>query len=333
MSTRLTDDDEGLHPAGNDPAWNESRYVDVFDRANGVSAWLRVGNRSNEGRAEVSTCVGLPDGRCGFMFGREDITASVISTGGQEWTVEKPFRTSRVTFDGEVLLLDDPWLLTEPKRAFLESQRLPCRIDLTSTAFGLDSVLGADQGDIERIFLRGQATAHYQHLTRTTGTVAIGDESWSVNGRGGRDHSWGPRHWHAKVYFRWLIAAADDDLGFMLTRAVGPTKQTRSGFVWDHGVFFLVDDFVMRNTYAGAPHYEVRGVEVEIRSGERTWSAAATPQTWVPLRHVQPVADGASTTLRIVKSAAIWVIDGTDGVGMLEYHDRMDGGLPAGLAD
>jgi hypothetical protein len=45
----------------------------------------------------------------------------------------------------------------------------------------------------------------------------------------------------------------------MLTRAVGPTKQTRSGFVLDNGEFHVVDDFEMHNTYAPAPNYELMG--------------------------------------------------------------------------
>ena len=67
--------------------------------------------------------------------------------------------------------------------------------------------------------------------------MRCGGREWAVDGRGGKDHSWGPRNWHAKIYLRWLIASFDDHHGFMLVRAVGPTKKTRSGFVWDAGRF------------------------------------------------------------------------------------------------
>lgn len=68
-------------------------------------------------------------------------------------------------------------------------------------------------------------------------TVRVGERTWTVDGRGGKDHSWGPRNWHAKIYLRWLIAASDDNHGFMLVRAVGPTKKTRSGYLLDGGLF------------------------------------------------------------------------------------------------
>jgi hypothetical protein len=330
---RLSPDDEHPHRVGDHPAWNESRYVDVFDRRAGVGAWLRLGNRPNEGHAEMSVCVNLPDGTAAFMFDRSPITENDLAAGNQAWAIDEPFRTSRVSYEGDVLLLPDGWALTEPKVAFRESERAPCRLDLRSTAFGIESVMGWDQDHIDRIFLPGQADWHYQHLVRTAGTVRIGDRAWTIDGRGGRDHSWGPRNWHAKIYLRWLIAAVDDDFGFMLVRAVGPTKRTRSGFVWDGGTFHLVDDFAAENRYAGHPHHELLGVDVTIRSGTRRWTATATPQAWVPLRHVAPGDDGAPTILRIVKSPAIWDVEGRPGEGMLEYHDRMDGGRPVGLHD
>ena len=61
----------------------------------------------------------------------------------------------------------------------------------------------------------------------------------------------GAPHWHAKIYLRWLTCCVDDDNGFMLVRAVGPTKQTRSGFVLVGGEFRVVDGFDMVNHYAG----------------------------------------------------------------------------------
>ena len=118
--------------------------------------------------------------------------------------------------------------------------------------------------------------------------MTVGDLSWSVNGMGAKGHSWGPRNWHAKIYLRWLIGMVDDNFGFLLTRAVGPTRQTRSGCVWQDGQFHIVDDFTMSNVYATAPHYELQSTDVTIRGGSRTWTAHGEPQSWVPLRHRQP---------------------------------------------
>ena len=334
MGYLLQDHDEYTHPIGPASNWNESRYIDFWDAERRVGGWFRIGNRPNEGRAEMSACVNLPDGRTAFMFSRPDITGNTLEAGGQRWQIDSPWNVTRVSYHGEMIVLDDAWRLVDPKQAFSESPRVNAAIELSTRAYGLGSVMGFDQDHIDRIFLPGQADFHYQHLIRTTGRVTLDNQSWSVDGRGGKDHSWGPRNWHAKIYLRWLIASFGDDYGFMLVRGVGPTKKTRSGYVWEQGRFHVVDDFEMRNQYAGTPHYELQKTALRIVSGDREWSAVGTPRAWLPLRHRQTDAQGKPALLRIVKSPSDWLAsDGRRGQGMCEYHDLMVDGRPFGLED
>src|SRR5205085_221027 len=108
----------------------------------------------------------------------------------------------------------------------------------------------------------------------------------------------------------------DDSNGFILVRAVGPTKKTRSGYVWSEGRFQLVDDFGMQNEYASGPHFELRKTTLQIKSGGRTWRATGTPRAWLPLRHRQNDTQGKPALLRIVKSPTDWVAeDGRRGEG------------------
>lgn len=334
MGTRLIDADEGMHEVGTASNWNESRYVDFWDSRQRIGGWFRIGNRVNEGHAEMSASIDLPDGRAAFFFVRPKITQNTLQVGGQSWEILEPWRENRVRYSGPVLLLDDPWTLTDPKLAFATAPRAHAEVDLVCRSTGLQHVMGSDQDHIDRIFLPGQADLHYQHLARSSGTVRIGSDTWHFdNAGGGKDHSWGVRNWHAKIYLRWLIASVDDDNGFLLVRAVGPTKKTRSGFVLENGSFHLVDDFQMKNEYAGAPHHELRRVGLKIRSGERTWTATGEPQAWLPLRHRQRNARGEDALLRIVKSPSNWTLEGRAGEGMCEYHDLVVDGRPVGLDD
>jgi hypothetical protein len=98
-------------------------------------------------------------------------------------------------------------------------------------------------------------------------------------------------------------------------------------------VFHLVDDFTMTNSYAAAPHHELKSVDLQIRAGDRVWRASGQPQAWLPLRHLQKDADGREVHLRIVKSPTNWTFDGRTAEGMCEYHDRMVDGKPVGLHD
>jgi hypothetical protein len=328
--------DDYLHPVGPEKTWNESRYIDFYDAKTGVGGWFRIGMRPNEGHAEVSSCIYLPDGRSAFSFSRSPVHANGLVAGGQEWQIGDPYRSTRVRYHGELSLFDDPWALTDPKAAFTAAPTADAAIDLQVDSTGLDNVMGSDQRHIDLIFLPGQADWHYQHLCRVTGTVRIGDQTFEVDGQGGKDHSWGPRNWLAKIYLRWLIAATEDgSLGFMLVRAVGPTKATRSGHVYEDGVIHVVDDFAMANEYGESHPFELRRTTVTIRSGDRTWEAVGEPQQWLPLRHRSPDEHGEPAILRLVKSPTLWTFgDGRTGTGMCEIHDRLDAdGTPVGLHD
>lgn len=333
MGYKLADADEHVHPVGTQTNWNESRYIDFWDPAQCIGGWFRIGNRPNAQYAEMSACVNLPDGRTAFMFDRPKISSNSLKSGDLGWTIVEPWKISKVSYHGEVLLLDDAWVMKDPKTAFTTAPRARADIELVVHSSGLESIMGHDQDHIGLIFLPGQADFHYQNLIGVTGVVDVGGRSAKVLGRGGADHSWGPRNWHAKIYLRWIIANVDENLGLMLVRGVGPTKRTRSGFVWDQGKFHIVDDFDMKNTYAGGPHYELLKTELVIKCGSRQWSAVGTPQAWLPLRHIQTNDKGEKALLRIVKSPTSWIVNERSGAGMCEWHDLMVGDRPIGIND
>jgi hypothetical protein len=332
----LTLADDFVHQVGPERSWNESRYIDFHNPTSMIGGWFRIGVRPNEGHAEMSACVYLPDGRIAFQFTRAPIDGNRLLAGGQEWMIGDPYRRATVSYRGRIALFDDPWALVDPKTAFAAAPQVDASIELEVTTQGLGAVMGFDQEHVDRIFLPGQADWHYQHLCWVEGSMRIGDRTYQVSGRGGKDHSWGPRNWLAKIYLRWFIATTDDDeLGFMLVRAVGPTKATRSGHVWEKGRFFVVDDFTMNNVYAEAAPYQLLCTELVIKSGGREWAARGTPEQWLPLRHRSADENGEPALLRIVKSPTRWVFgDGRTGAGMCEIHDRMGpDGVPAGHHD
>lgn len=337
MGIRLGIGDEAVHPPGDETNWNESRYVDVWDPVQRVGGWFRIGARPNAGYAEMSACLYLPGGRTAFAFDRAPIDRNGLSvvgaSGAQSWDIVDPWHSTRVTYRGTMSLFDDPWALTNPKRAFGESPKVDVEVDLDLATEGLESTMGQDQDQHHLIFLPGQADFHYQHLARSRGTARVGDTVHEVDGRGGKDHSWGPRNWHAKIYLRWITCAIDDDHGFMLIRSVGPTAERRSGFVWAGREFRVVDGFEMANHYAGPPNHELLETEVTVSAGDIRWTAVGTPQGYLPARHRRTDPDsGEEAILRIVKHPTDWRLgDGREATGHLEYHDLMIDGVPAGL--
>lgn len=336
MGVRLGGDDEGVHAPGEQINWNESRYVDLWDPLHGIGGWFRIGARPNAGYAEMSACLWLPDGRTAFAFDRAPIDGNGLSAGGpsgtQSWEILDPWHRSRVRYSGSMSVFDDAWVLTDPKRAFTESPKIDVEVVLEVTTEGLHATMGQDQDQHHLVFLPGQADFHYQHLARSVGSARVGDATYRIDGRGGKDHSWGPRNWHAKIYLRWLTCWIDADNGFMLIRSVGPTAERRSGFVWVDGEFRVVDGFDLVNHYASGPQRELLGTEVTVRAGDVEWTATGTPRGYLPARHRQTNPDGDEVILRLVKHPADWVLaDGRTAAGHLEYHDLMIDGVPAGL--
>jgi hypothetical protein len=125
----LEPEDEYPHDPGTASNYNESMYLNGFDLERELGAWFRIGNRVNEGHAEVSVCTYLPGGRVGFAYARPEISANdEMRAGGLHIEVVEPFAHLRVAYDGKVCLLDDPLQMADPRTAFREPIRwLQCR--------------------------------------------------------------------------------------------------------------------------------------------------------------------------------------------------------------
>ncbi|HWS47531.1 MAG TPA: hypothetical protein VN636_16835, partial [Acidimicrobiia bacterium] len=109
MQIRLEPRDEYMHPLESASNFNESMYFNVYDPAERVGGFLRLGNRANEGYAELTTCLYLPDGRVAFMFNRPKIANNdAFDAGGTRFEVVTPFEELRTTYDGKVALLAEP---------------------------------------------------------------------------------------------------------------------------------------------------------------------------------------------------------------------------------
>ena len=334
MKLRLEPSDEFMHP-GPEPTFNESMYFN-FCADEGVSGFVRIGNRPNERYAETTVCLYLPDGRVAFMFRRPEIEGNErFDAGGTRFEVLDPFERLTVRYDGTVILLEDPLAMADPRVAFTENPAVPASVDLVytgaSTPFGGEPEVSHERPGEE--FARG----HYEQLVRATGTVRVGDEEWTVDARGLRDHSWGPRTWQAPWYYRWLTVNLDDGTGMMLNRIARQDGDgTRGGFVWDGERLRTVRHVDVRTGWTdGTPYH--RSVEATFTLDD---DPAAPPRVLtgevrnlIPLRNRR---DGRVT--RISEGLTRWRVDrplrdggATTGHGLSEYLDQLVEGVPVGL--
>ena len=346
MGVRLDPIDEYMHELGPEPTFNESMYFNVYDPANRLGGWFRLGNRANEGRGEMTICLYLPDGRVGFMFKRPEVhTNDAFGAAGMAFSVVTPFEELTVRYEGKVVLLDEPLQMADPRTAFTENPYETAKVDLTYTR--ASAMFGGEPDQPHERPGEEFARGHYEQLVRATGTITVGEQTWEVDGFGLRDHSWGPRTWQAPWYYRWLTANFGPDFGFMASRVArrdGPG--TRGGFVWQGGTLHLCDYVEVGTDWEGDEQYH-QGVHAVLRerviagNGDaapaKEWSVSGEVLNLIPLRNRR---EGLVT--RISEGMTRWTMQsgpegapapGSEGFGLSEYLDQIIDGRPVGLLE
>jgi hypothetical protein len=346
MRVRLEPSDEYMHP-GPEPTFNESMYFNLYDPSAHLGGFVRIGNRPNEGHAEMTVCLYLPDGRVAFMFRRAEIDGNErFDAGGASFEVVDPFRTEgdgggelRVAYGGKLVLLDEPLDMADPRQAFSDNPYGSASIDLTYR--GISRPFGGEPEESHERPGEEFAKGHYEQLVRAAGTITVEDQTWTVSGLGLRDHSWGPRTWQAPWYYRWLTMNFADGTGLMLSRIARPDGPgTRGGFVWDGSDLHVVRDLTLRTDWAGTGSYhsKVHASFSTARDGEEGIRRTVTGEVLnlIPLRNRR---DGRVT--RISEGLTRWHLDvalgddasATLGHGLSEYIDQIVDDEPVGLAE
>jgi hypothetical protein len=344
IEMRLGPEDEYMHP-GPEPTFNESMYFNTWDPVAGVGGFVRIGNRPNEGHAEVTTCLYLPDGRVAFMFSRPEISHNEgFDAGGASFEVVSPFEHLRVRFSGKVVMLERPLEMADPRAAFTDNPYETCTVEL-DVAGASDPWGGEPTQPIER---SGEefAKGHYEQLTTSTGTIAVGGDTWAISGRGLRDHSWGPRTWQAPWYYRWLTVNMGDGTGMMLSRiARRDSDGVRSGFVWDGTRLRDVSDLRLSTLWEGDDRYHatvnaVFTVDMDGRTLERELTGRVL--NLIPLRNrrnglVTRISEGV-TRWELSAPLADRRAEGPDDPGLVghgwsEYLDQLVDDVPVGIRE
>jgi hypothetical protein len=336
MRLRLTPQDDYLHPVEEASNFNESRYYNFFDRGCGLGGWVRMGNRPNEGYAEMTVCLYLPDGRVGFMFKRPKIEGhEAHDAGGLRFEVVTPFEEHKVAYDGKVLLLTEPEAMEDPSSAFAGNPFVPATIDLTLT--NAAPIWGgepeAEEGetlptvDAANSFARGHTEQHM----RSTGTVTVGDETFTLTeGLGLRDHSWGPRFWQAVWWYRWLTINLGPDLG-MVGTIIGSSEggHRAHGYVYDRARYgddrlVSIRDIELSSDYDERDYH--RQVHATITTRDTSYQVEGNVWANIPLRNRR---EGMTT--RITEGMTTWKHGEMVGSGLSEYLDQIIDGRPVGI--
>ena len=334
MRLRRDPEDDLLHTPDADPNYNESRYYNFFDAAADLGGWIRMGNRPNEGYAEMTVCLYLPDGSVGFMFQRPEITGHAAhDAGGLRFEVVAPYEEHRVTYDGRVCVLAEPRAMADPGTAFRANPHEPCSVELRVTAVAEASGGEPEYEEGEEPpagALHSFARGHTEQQMAVAGTVRVGDRSFTLtDGFGLRDHSWGPRVWQSIWWYRWLTASFGSfGIAATVRGREGDDRRTVNGYVFDrdrYGDGRVVPVRALDLTTDYDDDWYVLANRAVVTTDDHTYDLVGEVRSAIPLRNRR---NGLVT--RLTESMTHWTCGDAHGAGLSEYLDQIVDDLPVG---
>jgi len=336
MRIRLEPEDDLLHAPDDDPNYNESRYYNFFAGDGGFGGWCRMGNRPNEGYAEMTVCLYLPDGSVGFMFGRPRIDGHTAhDAAGLRFEVLTPYEAHRVTYDGKVCVLARPRAMADPKTAFAENPHVAASFDLhlqaTATPFGGEPEY--EEGEAPPPGkAHGFAKGHTEQHMAVTGSVVVGGDTFALgDGLGFRDHSWGPRVWQSIWWYRWLnMSFGNVGIAFTVRGEEGWDGRHLNGFVYDLDRYPDRSWVPVRSVDLDSEYddeaYVLRN-RVTVSTDDHAYDVTGEVWSSIPLRNRR---NGLVT--RITEGVTRWSYGDLRGVGLTEHLDQIVDGVPVGVA-
>ena len=337
MRIRLEPQDEYMHPLEEASNFNESMYFNVYDPAERIGGFLRLGNRANEGYAELTTCLFLPDGRVAFTYHRPEIADNdAFDAGGTRFEVVTPFEELRTSYRGKLAVLEDPLVMADPRKAFTESPWVEAHVDLVhrgvSPMYGGEPV-NDDGSPLSEDYSGGFARGHYEQHMGVRGSIRVGDEEWAVDGFGLRDHSWGPRFWQAPWWYRWLTANFGDDFGFVVSIIASRDGGRRyGGMILRDGKYEHIHRATIETEWDGPGGYH-RRLRATATTADDTYEIEGRVLNLIPLRNRRTTPDGEKLVTRISEGMTEWSCNGRTGYGLSEYLDQMIDERPVGATE
>jgi hypothetical protein len=328
---RLEADDEFPHSPDDSENFNESVYANCFDPSLRMGGWMRLGNRVNEGYAELSVCLYLPDGRVACQFARPPISHNyAFDAGGLQYVVSEPFRRQQMVYEGEVLVLEDPSLLRDPKRMFETAPRAASSVSFDIG--GISPMHGGEPTAPEhnRLMYYGPefSRGHFNQHTAVRGSIQVGDQSWQLDGFGWRDHSWGPRYWQVIWAYRLFIATLTEDRALMLLKNMYPDGSSRRlGVLMFDGAYEEVTDLDLHTVWS--PEQDPVAVTLGVRTAARKATIEGRVLTMAPLRNRRRAGEEVLVS-RVAEGFTEFTWDGRTGYGMIEYIERVEDGGAVG---
>jgi hypothetical protein len=315
----ITAQDDYTHPLGPEENFNESMYFNFFDPAKACGGFVRIGNRANEGYAEVTLTLYLPTGEVLFNYMRPHIDGNdAMEAGGMRLETLEPLAKHRTTYSGGAVFLADPTQMADPGEAFRNNPHKKVSLDIQHEAVG--PVYGrADDRQANENPEEQFGRAHYEQHMRTRGSITIDGETTEIDGTGLRDHSWGPRYWQAIHSYRWLTCTFGDDFGIMVSEITRkPGERAQNGVVVrGEGLERIVKVDLDNEFVEGTPFHKRMTAHLGLESGAEM-TLEGEVKSFIPLRNRR-----AGMVTHIGEGMTEYRCEGRTAFGISEYLDQV----------
>lgn len=234
--TRLDDSvlrHDRVHEPADDSRWRESYYFSFFDQRTGIGGFSSIGKRPARGHSGSINVIWGPQIPTLIAseldsFGEHDDTYEVA---GLSYESDRPFGSWRLRFEG---VLNDGGDGLECDHAALgptassQAPKVEVAYDLTFTP-SYPPYLYEHRAEWQNLF-----TGHVDEVGAVAGELRIGGVRHELDGRGGKDHSWGVRDWFKAQAWRWV-----DLVGEGLDAELALWRATFDGESWvEDGAIF-----------------------------------------------------------------------------------------------
>ena len=302
----LRPEDEGTHPAGAEPLWSESVYLDFAAEDGSIAGYVRLGLYPNWNRAWYWAClVGESRPTVLLVDHHVPLPGPDLAVRGRDFVathdVTLPMRSMRVTLGTGAAAV-----LADPAGAYGDLGGAAT----TSLAFDLEWRSTGEAYPYSFV-------PRYEVPCEVAGTIRVGGEEIVFSGHGERDHSWGERDWW-RMSWLWSSGRLDDGTFFHGMRAnLGfempwPCFTASPGGVPEHREGFTAASEFGEDGFPSGARLEVPGLPMTV-----------VPLAFAPVAMTSPDGEIAHFPRALCRFEAE---DGRSGYGWTEWHQ------PPGLA-
>lgn len=276
--------EDRVHRPRDEHGWRESYYFSFFDERHGLGGFSSIGRRPASGHTGSINVLWGPDRPtlAATEYDHADRHDDEHLVKGLRYRCAEPLGPWALTFAGQ---LNDGGSSVEVDRAALAPAER-ATVDRTDVRYSLTfspevpAYLYEEAKHWRRLF-----DGHVDEVGRVTGTIEIDGETFAIDARGAKDHSWGVRDWYGVQAWRWMDVVSRDGLEAAFWRgSFDDVQWFGDGAIYGDGTTTPIDAYEEAiETVPRERKEQPERVRIELGAGDRSLSLTGDVVRIVPI--------------------------------------------------